>query len=109
MGNLIFTILTELYPFEKLEKDEGEKVVIAKILNATKPTIPQDIVDSDDPIHKTFVKAITMCWEFDWRKRPAAKTVRDYLHTSLRKIESKFRNDKHSYYDLSKQRFQPLP
>ncbi len=85
MGNLIYTILTDLYLFEQpelLTRSETTKALVA----GKRSPYPDNIAKSTDPAHIAVKKAIEMCWEEDWKKRPSARTIADFLMRQLQDI-----------------------
>mmetsp|Transcript_26807 Transcript_26807/g.38316 ORF Transcript_26807/g.38316 Transcript_26807/m.38316 type:complete len:251 (-) Transcript_26807:14-766(-) len=85
MGNLIYTILTDLYLFEQpelLTRSETTKALVA----GKRSPYPDDIANSIDPAQIAVKKAIDMCWEEDWKKRPSARTITDFLMGQLQDI-----------------------
>ena len=85
MGNVIYIILTDLYTFEKPKNLDG--VESGKMLVEGKRTpYPPHIARSIDPSYVAIKKALDMCWVQDWRERPSAREVSDYLLDRLRNI-----------------------
>ncbi len=85
MGILMYTILTELFVFEKprlLTIDEVRKELLA----GRQSPYPDDIENSNDAAHSAVKMAIEMCWTKDWRKRPSSKSITEYLMGELQKI-----------------------
>ena len=92
MGMLMYTILTELYLYEKpklLKRKEASKEIAA----GRRSPYPSDIQNSTDPAHIAVKKAIDMCWTEQWRERPAARTIADYLMGQLREITGEVNPD----------------
>jgi hypothetical protein len=85
MGNLMYTILTDLFLFEKpdlLTTDEATKALLA----GKRSQYPEDIEKSADPAHVAMKTAIEMCWIEKWNKRLPARLIADYLLRQLRVI-----------------------
>jgi hypothetical protein len=85
MGNLMYTILTDLYLYEKpelLNNDEATKALLA----GKRSPYPEDIEKSIDPAHVAVKTAIEMCWIEKWNRRPSARSIADYLMGQLRVI-----------------------
>jgi len=85
MGILMYTILTELFVFEKprlLTIEEVRKELLA----GRQSPYPDDIENSNDAAHSAVKMAIEMCWTEDWRKRPSAKSITEYLMGELQKV-----------------------
>jgi hypothetical protein len=71
--------------FEKprlLTIDEVRKELLA----GRQSPYPDDIENSNDAAHSAVKMAIEMCWTEDWRKRPSAKSITEYLMGELRKV-----------------------
>lgn len=85
MGNIFYTILTELWPFED-EKDEKAQ---SKIMRGERPPVPEEILNSTEPEHKVLLKAIEMSWIHDPEKRPTARQIATYLKSELRRLRDK--------------------
>jgi hypothetical protein len=85
MGNLMYTILTDLYLFEKPELLTTEEAT-EELLAGKRSPYPEDIEKSTDPAHVAVKKAIEMCWIEKWNERPSARTITDYLMGQLRDI-----------------------
>ena len=85
MGNVIYYILTDLYTFERpVNLKNGD---VGRLLVAGKRSpYPEYIADSRDPAHNAMKKALDMCWTHDWRKRPSARVISEYMMGELRKI-----------------------
>ena len=88
MGNLLYTILTDLQVWnKKLRGDEDVKLKQAKRIVAGKwPPIPKRIEKSNDPAHIAMMNALDMTWKYNWKERPSARAIANYLIGELRKI-----------------------
>ena len=85
MGNIIYYILTDLYTFEKPENLDNREV--GKLLvEGKRSPYPEYIEKSTDPSHIAMKKALDMCWVQNWRERPSAREISDYMLGELRKI-----------------------
>ena len=86
MGNVIYIILTDLYTFElpkRLSTSETSRELVA----GKRSPYPEHIANSTDPSYVAMKTALdTMCWVEDWKARPSAQEVSDYLMDQLRKI-----------------------
>lgn len=99
MGNIFYSLLTELWPFEELEDKEAKK----KIKAGDRPPIPDELRHSDDPSVKTLRNAIDLCWIHSPRKRATAREVENYIAEELEKILKKEnkpegKKDEHHHY-----------
>jgi len=75
LGNVIYSILTESLPFEEMEEEDAQELVKEGIL----PVLKESVIRSGHPIDRVLVKAMNMCFEYDWRERARAYQVRDLL------------------------------
>ena len=85
MGNVLYTILTELFLFEEpmvLNIEKTSKEIVA----GRRSPYPDEIENSTDPAQLAVKKAIEMCWIEEWRKRPSARSITEYLTGELRNI-----------------------
>lgn len=85
MGNIMYYILTDLYTFERPENLSNRQA--GKLLvNGQRSPYPEYIEYSRDPSHIAMKKALDMAWVQNWRERPSAREISDYLLGELRKI-----------------------
>ena len=77
MGNVFYTILTGLWPFEK-EKDARQQIIEGK-----RPYIARRFKESNDPADHAMLKAISMCWKQDPANRATAKEVVSVFYEAL--------------------------
>ena len=93
MGNVMYTAMTDLYPFEKLRSTPESILDAPKIAKAMvageRSKIPEQIRISDDPSYVAMQKAIDMCWTYSWKERPSARVIADFLMGELRNISGK--------------------
>ncbi|KAL7550501.1 hypothetical protein ACHAWF_013720 [Thalassiosira exigua] len=85
MGDVIYYALTDLYTFEKprnLSWQESGRELLA----GRRSAYPEDIEQSEDPSYVAMKKALDMCWTQDWKERPTARSISDYLWQQLREI-----------------------
>lgn len=85
MGNVMYYVLTDLYTFERPHnlsyKESGRELLAGR-----RSQYPPSIEESDDPAHAAVKRALDMCWTQDWRERPSAQSISDYLMARLRAI-----------------------
>ena len=88
MGNLLYTILTDLQVWDKeLREDEDVKLEQAeRIVAGKRPPIPERIESSNDPAHAAMMNALDMTWKYNWKERPSARAISNYLFGELVKI-----------------------
>jgi len=92
MGNLMYYTLTDLYTFEEPEnlswKDSGRELIAGR-----RSPYPEHIENSKDPSHIAVKKALDMTWTQDWKKRPTARSVSDFLLAQLKEITGEEKPD----------------
>ena len=69
--------------------DEKSRKLRRVIRKGAIPTIPQEFIDSNHPVDKTFLKAMNMCNSRDPDKRAKASEVYDYLKKKYKKRYTK--------------------
>jgi hypothetical protein len=89
MGNVLYAVLTGLYPFKKLVENEGERHAKRKIKVGGRPPIDKIYTDSDDPYTKALLKSIEMCWIQDPVQRASASQVLKYINNELDSLVEK--------------------
>jgi len=84
----LYTILTDLQVWNKeLRSDEDFELKQAKSVVAGKrPRIPNEIDKSNDPAHVAMLHALNMTWTYNWKERPSARAIANYLIGELRNI-----------------------
>ena len=82
MGNILYCILTLLYPFEHVKAKE----VYKKVMNGTRPEIPPQFLNSTDPYDQTMLKAIEMSWRQDQTKRASAREIQELMLATLKQL-----------------------
>lgn len=87
MGNIIYVLLMELWPFEELEAEGGSSPVRKRVRKGIRPPLDDRLLESDDPSIIAMLHAMRMCWIHEWRERATAMQVRDYLVEELEKID----------------------
>ena len=79
MGNIIYQLLTGLYPFEDMKR----KDVYVEIQKGVRPIIPEKYLSSTDPKQQALVKAIQDCWIHDPAERATARSVEQALKRAM--------------------------
>jgi hypothetical protein len=82
MGNVFYSLLTHLWPFEEEEAKEAQKLVKAGV----RPPIDERITNSTDPADKALLVALHMTWKQKPEDRAAASVVRDYIGAELKRL-----------------------
>ena len=85
MGNQIYTVMTDLWPYEK-PVNLNRKQTMKKVINGERTQLPRHIRNSHDPSYRAMIKALDMCWTYRWDKRPSARVISDHLMGKLREI-----------------------
>mmetsp|Transcript_1143 Transcript_1143/g.2697 ORF Transcript_1143/g.2697 Transcript_1143/m.2697 type:complete len:561 (+) Transcript_1143:16-1698(+) len=80
LGNVMYGLLTGLYPFDDMSDDEG---VQKKIIGGERPPVPEDVFNSQEPFTLALTKAMEMCWRHNPRKRASAREVQHFLEEQL--------------------------
>jgi hypothetical protein len=92
MGNLLYTILTNLTVWnDSIRHSESYKLkmanrIVAQKTGLTEQLIPQHILNSTDPSYHAMKKGLEMSWTYNWKDRPSAQMIADYLMDELRRI-----------------------
>lgn len=76
MGNVFYSLLTELWPYHELSVEEAQD----RIKNGKHPDVSR-FMNSTNPYEKILVNAIVMSWTKDPKKRPSSKDILSYLQT----------------------------
>lgn len=82
MGNIFYSLLTKLYPFEHVKTKDAQE----KIMTGERPFIDPKFTNSTKSRVQAMLKAIDMCWIQDPRKRASAREVASFLKVELKKI-----------------------
>ena len=82
---MLYTILTGHFPFDDLESEESTKEAKILVQQGRRPhvNIDGDIRHSEDPIERTMLEAIEMCWKQDPHERASAREVEAVLSQYL--------------------------
>jgi len=84
MGDLLYRLLTDTQVWKG---DEDVKMKLVKrIVAGKRPQIPKEIEKSNDPAHVAMLNALDMTWTYNWKERPSARAIADYLIGELRNI-----------------------
>jgi len=81
-GNILYHILTGVYPFEKQKSESVREQVIA----GERPHIPISVINSTDPFDQAMVKAIQMCWIHDPKERASARQIQEFIIDELQRL-----------------------
>ena len=76
LGNTLYSIVTGMLPFEDIEDDEE---AASLVMDDKRPPLTESYLQSEHPIDRAMMKAMDMCFEYDWRMRSKASEVLDYL------------------------------
>lgn len=82
VGNIFYAIIAGEMPFEGQKESKAQK----KVMDGTRPTIPDEVLESKDIAIKTLVSATRKCWEQKPEDRPSAASVRDEFKRVLDRI-----------------------
>jgi len=85
-GNILFSLLMDKWPYEELYKEKNTDAVSKLIVMGNRDSLSTELLESTDPIDVAIRTAMRMCWVHDWRKRPSAKELADFLLDEKSKI-----------------------
>jgi hypothetical protein len=83
MGNVLYSLLTNEVIFYGIDSDHAKHL----LRQGKKPKLSREIRHTDDYVDSALVEALKMCFVYDWRDRPTAAEVRDYLIDTLDNME----------------------
>ena len=83
MGNILYEILTGLFPFEA---EEDSKKVQRLVKKGARPPLGSEFSNSSDPFVQALVNATYRCWEHDPQERASAREIQRYLESTLIKL-----------------------
>ena len=79
VGNILFSLLMDKWPYEDLYKEKNTEAVSKHIVRGDRDALPTELLESTDPIDVAIRTAMDMCWIHDWRERPSAKDIAQFL------------------------------
>jgi serine/threonine protein kinase len=83
MGNVLYSIISGMMPFEGLKSEKAMKAV----MEGKRPKIPRDVEESDDIAIQAILSATKACWIHDPKDRPPATEIRDLLKSVMDRIK----------------------
>ena len=83
MGNIFYTMLTDLDPWEDTRTEKAQKAV----MNGERPEVPDEVKSSTDPADVAIKKMMYKCWAHKPEDRPRARTVADFLAKKLKELD----------------------
>ena len=84
LGNIIYSIITGIYPFAK--KEYSMRETKKRVKNGEKPPLKATYRESDNPIDRVLLKAMDMSLIYRWQDRARAYDVHDLFVTELRDV-----------------------
>jgi len=90
MGNIFYAILAGEMPFEGQKESKAQK----KVMNGSRPKIPDEVLESDDSAIQALVSATKECWKQKPGDRPKASSIRDELKKVIDRIKTENANKK---------------
>lgn len=84
VGNVLYGLLTGLFPFADVKTKRAQK----EVANGGRPPIPDAVLSSNDPVDKLLHRAVEACFVHDPVARPSARAVADLLEEGLRSISA---------------------
>ena len=79
VGNILFSLLMDKWPYEDLYKEKNTEAVSKHIVRGDRDALSTELLESTDPIDVAIRTAMDMCWIHDWRERPSAKDIAQFL------------------------------
>jgi len=77
MGNVFYSLMTELWPFQELTENQAQDKVIA----GDRPPIAME--NTTDPYAMAMIHVIKMCWMHHPSQRPSVKDVIAYIEKAM--------------------------
>ncbi|KAL7534982.1 hypothetical protein ACHAXR_006189 [Thalassiosira sp. AJA248-18] len=84
MGNIFYTMLTDLDPWEETNEKKAQDAVKKGI----RPEVPPSIKSSTDVVDMALRKMMYKCWQHKPGDRPRARIVADYFSKKLSELDS---------------------
>ena len=84
MGNIFYAILAGEMPFEGQKESKAQK----KVMNGSRPKIPDEVLESDDSAIQALLSATKKCWKQKPGDRPKASSIRDELKKVIDRIKT---------------------
>jgi hypothetical protein len=83
MGNVFYSLMTGIWPFEDMSKSKDAQ---KKIKKGERPAFEPSLLNSTDPFDQAMIKSIQMCWIHDPEERASARQVQDFIKTELDRL-----------------------
>jgi hypothetical protein len=90
MGNVFYVLLTSTWPWDGIEEEEAQKLV----MEGKRPYVDESVRRSANPVDRALLKAMDMCYIHDQSQRASASDVLRFLTSEQNKIISG-RNTRH--------------
>ena len=95
LGNLLFRFATGSVPWTEfassvdvsLTREQKQKIAYLKSVNGATPSVPKEILESDDPYIKVILEAMKLCYKFNPHERPTARGLVRFMEMSLEELE----------------------
>lgn len=84
MGNIFYTLLTDLEPWEGIEENTAQE----SVKKGLRPRVPNDKLGSSDFVHVALRTAMFRCWKNDPTERPRARDIANYFSEKVIAFES---------------------
>ena len=78
VGNILFSLM-DRWPYEDFYKEKSIDAVSKHIVRGDRDALSAELLESTDPIDVAIRTAMNMCWVHDWRERPSAKDIAQFL------------------------------
>jgi hypothetical protein len=83
LGNIFYVLLMKQWPFKYYK----EKKIAHAILDGERPFMFPDVQNSTDPIDRTLLEAMEMCFHQNPADRATARQVETFLKGKLRELD----------------------
>ena len=83
LGNVFYSLLTELWPYENLKEDEAQ----SRILGGERPSLELRENNFTSPTSMILEQAIKMCWRQEASSRPSASQLLYFLQSELKSLK----------------------
>ena len=88
LGHIFFRVVCGHEPWNRLEQGRkpSAEVLKRKVKAGSLPRVPQEIMESIDPVVVAIRKAMFMCYTVDPMKRPSSKAIATFLDVEFKRL-----------------------
>ena len=95
LGNLLFRFATGSVPWREfassidvsLTPEQKQRIAYLKSVEGATPSVPKEILESNDPYIKVILEAMKLCYKFNPKERPTARGLVRFMEMSLEELE----------------------